>query len=213
MHSAAFADGPRTGSSSIPNGGCPAVQLHYTDEAFGRRRASSEPCFRLLLKQAVALRHKARYTEFLWLSEPSKSPNFIKQYRNATPCILTVLGRLLKRDALHPLSRWSPTQPHEYRACHKETAHIARQVDPSLRLQYVVIQTLKPFPSQLERHTAYWQSTFINQRYNQSPTLPELPRSFRYNNIISSRPMQKPASPTEKGQCLTGSGGDRHSDR
>ena len=71
MHSAALADGPRIGCSRFTTGGCPAVGLHRPEQTFGRRRASSEPCFRLLLKQAVALRHNARYAEFLWLSEPS----------------------------------------------------------------------------------------------------------------------------------------------
>ena len=42
--------------------------------SIGRRKAKYESCPRLLLEQAVALRHKARYAEFLRLFEPSPRP-------------------------------------------------------------------------------------------------------------------------------------------
>ena len=41
--------------------------------AIGRRKAKYESCPRLLLEQAVALRHTARYAEFLRLFEPPLS--------------------------------------------------------------------------------------------------------------------------------------------
>ena len=65
----------------------------------GRRKAKYESCPRLLLEQAVALRHTARYAEFLRLFEPSHH-NHLKHHTldDRRTGINTSRKHLLNRD-------------------------------------------------------------------------------------------------------------------
>ena len=84
--------------------------------SIGRRKAKYESCPRLLLEQAVALRHTARYVEFLRLFEPSHHnhprPNTIISL--AHTCLNQHMHRLLLACNHH--SSLSKTDEHDAHA-------------------------------------------------------------------------------------------------
>ena len=70
-HLTSAVSGPRTGNKRYNPDDVGADLGNGIPAAIGRRKAKYESCPRLLLEQAVALRHTARYAEFLRLFEPS----------------------------------------------------------------------------------------------------------------------------------------------
>ena len=70
----------------------------------GRRKAKYESCPRLLLEQAVALRHTARYAEFLRLFEPSHHDHLNEPNKTQHMYWLSALLQFSCRSKMHYVS-------------------------------------------------------------------------------------------------------------